>query len=225
MAFVRKKTKVYPWPVEIKTPSETKIGEFEVSEFVGKFKRLSRSELSSFEEDSEFKALEKVLVGWDGLTEEDLNEKGGEFGLERTDEGEWTVNEAIDDDVQEKQGMNMARISGAMTGGGWSGEMDMLTAPRGPTELIDEEATPMFDPYQQEDGEQIQQSLHISLQSTNNLGEEVEEELEVEGGEATLSYPQKTKREAEKEAKVKTPLEEPEEPELPPPQPDQPQMA
>ena len=35
----------------------------------------------------------------------------------------------------------------------------------------------------------------------------------------------KTKREAEKEAKVKTPLEEPEEPELPPPQPDQPQMA
>tara|TARA_R100001198_G_scaffold71219_1_gene43573 strand:+ start:242 stop:574 length:333 start_codon:yes stop_codon:yes gene_type:complete len=71
MAFVRKKTKVYPWPVEIKTPSETKIGEFEVSEFVGKFRRLSRSELNSFEEDSEFKALEKVLVGWEGLTEED----------------------------------------------------------------------------------------------------------------------------------------------------------
>ena len=31
MAFVRKKTKVYPWPVEIKTPSETNIGEFETT--------------------------------------------------------------------------------------------------------------------------------------------------------------------------------------------------
>tara|TARA_R100000734_G_C3316942_1_gene109698 strand:- start:1226 stop:1558 length:333 start_codon:yes stop_codon:yes gene_type:complete len=71
MAFVRKKTKVYSWPVEVKTPSETNIGEFEINEFVGKFKRLSRSELSSFDEDSEFKALEKVLVGWEGLTEED----------------------------------------------------------------------------------------------------------------------------------------------------------
>ena len=71
MAFVRKKTKVYPWPVEVKTPSETNIGEFEVSEFVGKFRRLSRSELNSFEEESEFKALEKVLVGWENLTEED----------------------------------------------------------------------------------------------------------------------------------------------------------
>ena len=71
MAFVRKKTKVYPWPVEIKTPSETKIGEFETSEFIGKFKRLSRSELNSFNEESEYKALEKVLVGWEDLTEED----------------------------------------------------------------------------------------------------------------------------------------------------------
>ena len=48
MAFVRKKTKVYPWPVEIRTPSETKIGEFETTTFTGKFIRLSRSELDSF---------------------------------------------------------------------------------------------------------------------------------------------------------------------------------
>ena len=71
MAFIRKKTKVYSWPVEVQTPSETNIGEFETSEFIGKFNRLSRSELNSFEEDTEFKALEKVLVGWEGLTEED----------------------------------------------------------------------------------------------------------------------------------------------------------
>ena len=71
MAFVRKKTKVYSWPVQVKTPSETNIGEFDTSEFIGKFKRLSRSELNSFTEESEYKALEKVLVGWENLTEED----------------------------------------------------------------------------------------------------------------------------------------------------------
>ena len=71
MAFVRKKTKVYSWPVQVKTPSETKIGEFEISEFIGKFRRLSRTELNNFNEDSEYKALEKVLVGWEDLNEED----------------------------------------------------------------------------------------------------------------------------------------------------------
>ena len=71
MAFVRKKTKVYPWPVEIRTPSETKIGEFETTTFTGKFIRLSRSELDSFESASEYEALKKVLVGWDNVNEED----------------------------------------------------------------------------------------------------------------------------------------------------------
>ena len=36
MAFVRKKTKVYPWPVEVKTPSETEIGEFDNDNFYWK---------------------------------------------------------------------------------------------------------------------------------------------------------------------------------------------
>ena len=71
MEFIRKNTKVYSWPVEVKTPSETNIGEFYTSEFIGKYKRLSRSELNSFNEESEYKALEKVLVGWEDLTEED----------------------------------------------------------------------------------------------------------------------------------------------------------
>ena len=56
MAFVRKKTKVYPWPIEIKTPSETDIGEFETTTFTGKFIRLSRSELKNFAEDTDFVA-------------------------------------------------------------------------------------------------------------------------------------------------------------------------
>ena len=71
MAFVRKKTKVYPWPVEVKTPSETKIGEFDTTIFTGKFIRLSRPELDSFESATEFDALKKVLVGWEDINEED----------------------------------------------------------------------------------------------------------------------------------------------------------
>ena len=71
MAFVRKKTKVYPWPVEVKTPSETKVGEFDTTIFTGKFIRLSRPELDSFESATEFDALKKVLVGWEDVNEED----------------------------------------------------------------------------------------------------------------------------------------------------------
>jgi len=71
MAFVRKKTKVYPWTVEISQPSETKVGEFETNEFIGKFIRLSRSELNDFESATEFDALKKVLVGWSDVNEED----------------------------------------------------------------------------------------------------------------------------------------------------------
>jgi len=71
MAFVRKKTKVYPWPVEVKTPSEINIGEFDSTSFTGKFIRLSRKELDTFDSSTEFEALKKVLVGWEDINEED----------------------------------------------------------------------------------------------------------------------------------------------------------
>ena len=71
MAFVRKKTKVYSWPVEVKTPSETEVGEFDTTSFTGKFVRLSRKELDSFESATEFEALKKVLAGWEDVNEED----------------------------------------------------------------------------------------------------------------------------------------------------------
>ena len=71
MAFVRKKTKVYPWPVEVKRPSEDIPGEFEKFEFKGKFVRLTRTELDKFEEEDEFSALVKILVDWEDVNEED----------------------------------------------------------------------------------------------------------------------------------------------------------
>ena len=71
MAFVRKKTKVYPWPVDVQKPSEDKAGEFDTTSFTGKFIRLSRKELDTFDSATEFEALKKVLVGWEDINEED----------------------------------------------------------------------------------------------------------------------------------------------------------
>ena len=71
MAFVRKKSKVYPWPVEVKRPSESVPGEFETTKFIGKFARLDRSSLDKFDNEDEFSALSKILVGWEDVNEED----------------------------------------------------------------------------------------------------------------------------------------------------------
>ena len=71
MAFVRKKSKVYSWPVEVKRPSESVPGEFETTKFIGKFARLDRSSLDKFDNEDEFSALSKILVGWEDVNEED----------------------------------------------------------------------------------------------------------------------------------------------------------
>ena len=71
MAFVRKKTKIYSWPVEVKRPSESVPGEFETTEFIANFVRLTKTELDGFDEQDEFSALSKILVGWEDVNEED----------------------------------------------------------------------------------------------------------------------------------------------------------
>ena len=47
MAFIRRKSKAYPWPVEIKRPSETNPGEFETDTCTVKFKRLTKKKYSA----------------------------------------------------------------------------------------------------------------------------------------------------------------------------------
>ena len=74
MAFIRRKSKAYPWPVEVKRPSETNPGEFETDKFTIKFKRLAKKELNAFTEAEEDKALEKIVLGWSEITEEDGTE-------------------------------------------------------------------------------------------------------------------------------------------------------
>ena len=184
--------------------------------------RVAREKLT---QNDKAMTTEELLEQIDGLDEKTLHEQGPQFGLERTEDGLWTVNEAIDDDmIETKQGMPLARVSGSITGGGLNGMMDMLTAPRGPTELRDEEATPMFDPFQSNGTMAPDMPTHVKIQSTDEQGEEIEGELEVQGNRAVLRYPEKTKKETAEEAEVKVPIKE-EEPPMPPPGPMPPQSG
>ena len=72
MAFVRKKNKTFKWPVVVREPSENDAGVFEESEFIAVFKRLKVSEYQkAVEEKTEFEMMKMMLVGWEGMKEED----------------------------------------------------------------------------------------------------------------------------------------------------------
>ena len=70
MAFVRKKDKSFKWPVEVREPSSENPGEFESSEFVAVFKRVKMSELKEMGDTSDLPFLKKIMVGWEGITDE-----------------------------------------------------------------------------------------------------------------------------------------------------------
>ena len=67
--------------------------------------------------------------------------------------------------------------------------------------------------------------LHISLQTMDETGEEVEGEVEVEGAQATLRFPRKTKAAAKEEEEIVVPVQDNEGDEMPILPPDQPQMG
>ena len=56
MSFIRKKVSAYPWPVEIRKPSEEVVGEFETHKFTIRFKRLAKKELNDFQEKEDYDA-------------------------------------------------------------------------------------------------------------------------------------------------------------------------
>jgi len=72
MAFVRKKVKTFKWPVTVEEPSDG--GTFDSSTFDVVFKRLGRSEFSKLSEKGDLQLLKSVVLGWDGITDEDGKE-------------------------------------------------------------------------------------------------------------------------------------------------------
>ena len=118
----------------------------------------------------------------------------GEYGIERTEDGsKWTVNQAIDDDIIERMFPRMNRIS--PEGGGWGGMEADITAPRGPTELLDDSTTTFYDPKEGEQELEPEPMIHLKVSG----GEGTESSLEVEGGRATLRVPLKTPQEIKDE--------------------------
>ena len=71
MSFIKKKVSAYPWPVEIRKPSEEVIGEFETHKFTIRFKRLAKKELNDFQEKEDYDALKSIIVGWSDIKDEE----------------------------------------------------------------------------------------------------------------------------------------------------------
>ena len=146
--------------------------------------------------DDKAKTTEELVAKVKGLNKKMLEMFAGEYGLERTEEGKWTVNEAIDDDVIENMFPRMNRIS--PDGGAYPGLEADITAPRGPTELIEDSGTTFYDPKESEEVEEIpMKHLRIKDEPTGD-----EATIEIENGRATLRMPQKTKQEIADEQEV-----------------------
>ena len=144
-------------------------------------------------------ATDELTAKVEGLTSRMLDKYAGEYGLERTEEGEWTVNEAIDDDTvetKENEGVGSPKF------GLFPGQMDLLTAPRGPTSLVDDEGIPMFNPNGMAADEPVNLPNHIKVQTTDGKGESIEGELDIEEGRAVMRVPPKTNVEEAEENDV-----------------------
>jgi len=71
MSFIKKKVSAYPWPVEVRKPSEEVAGEFETHKFTIRFKRLAKKELNEFQEKEDYEALKTIIAGWSEIKDEE----------------------------------------------------------------------------------------------------------------------------------------------------------
>tara|TARA_B100000131_G_scaffold311626_1_gene344702 strand:+ start:491 stop:823 length:333 start_codon:yes stop_codon:yes gene_type:complete len=71
MSFIKKKVSAYPWPVEVRKPSEEVIGEFEIHKFTIRFKRLAKKELTEFQGKEDYEALKTIITGWSDIKDEE----------------------------------------------------------------------------------------------------------------------------------------------------------
>ena len=167
------------------------VGDNEQGDDVADIMKHTRRAITS---DDKAKTTEQLLDAVKGLNKKMLEMFSGEYGIERTEDGsKWTVNQAIDDDIIERMFPRMNRIS--PEGGGWGGMEADITAPRGPTELLDDSTTTFYDPKEGEQELEPEPMIHLKVSG----GEGPESSLEVEGGRATLRVPLKTPQEIKDE--------------------------
>lgn len=68
MAFIRKKSNTFKWPVTISYPTDG--GRYETESFDAVFKRMGRKEFQKVVEKGDNELVETVLKGWEGITDE-----------------------------------------------------------------------------------------------------------------------------------------------------------
>ena len=74
MNFIRKKKKTFKWPVIVREPSETKVGEYDENAFIAVFNRLDRNAYEkALALNDEFKMLKAMIVGWEDILDENGN--------------------------------------------------------------------------------------------------------------------------------------------------------
>lgn len=68
MAFVRKKSSSFKWPVTVEFPVDG--GRFETESFDAIFKRIGRKEFQKLIDKGDIDLIESVLEGWEGVKDE-----------------------------------------------------------------------------------------------------------------------------------------------------------
>lgn len=68
MAFIRKKSSTFKWPVTVESPVDG--GRFESETFDAVFKRVGRAEFQRLIDKGDIELIETVLTGWEGITDE-----------------------------------------------------------------------------------------------------------------------------------------------------------
>jgi len=179
-----------------KAPEVNVQGEHDDEDSVSNIMRHARKAITSEERALNDKEL---IAHVDGLTQSMLDKYAGEYGLEHTEDGKWTVNEAIDDDIAEK--FSFPRMNQASSdGGAWSGMQADITAPTGPTEITDEENTTFGNPrrnQQEPDPNGGFRPLSMIIDTENGQAT-----LDVKDRKAVIRFPKKDKDHEERENEV-----------------------
>jgi hypothetical protein len=151
--------------------------------------------------DNENRSLtaKEIIAEFPKLTEKKLDKFANEYGIERAEDGKWTLNEAIDDDIIENFAFPRMNRASA-DGGAWSGMQADITAPTGPTQVTDEENTTFGNPRQGEYDDK--EPLDFKPMQMRVMTEDGPAVIRFEGETAIVEIPPEKKPESESENMV-----------------------
>jgi len=179
-----------------KAPEVNVEGEHEDNHSITRIMRYARKAIMN---NNKAMTAKELIAAVKGLTQNMLDKYGGEYGLEQIEDKRWTVNQAIDDDIQEK--FAFPRMNQASSdGGAWSGMQADITAPTGPTEITDEENTTFGKP--KKEGVEIDPNSSFRPMNMVVTTEDGEATLTIQEGKAVIRFPGKDKNHEEEENEV-----------------------